>query len=85
MQEKKICRRCLLEELGETDLIRSLEELKAAMPDEDMTDNSEYEHRLAICRECDALNDGTCAKCGCYVEFRALKKRMYCPSEERKW
>ncbi|MBR5091369.1 MAG: hypothetical protein IK093_18245 [Ruminiclostridium sp.] len=80
-----ICKRCLLEQLGETGLLRSLEELKAAMPPEDKTDNAEYERRLAVCRECDELNSGTCMKCGCYVEFRALKKRMHCPHENRKW
>ena len=80
-----ICRRCLLEELGEEDLLRSLDELKAAMPEADRADSAEYERRLSECRKCDELNDGTCAKCGCYVEFRALKKRMHCPHENRKW
>ncbi len=85
MSEKIICRRCLLEELGQADLIRSLEELKSVMPEEDKTDDVEYARRLDICRKCDELNDGTCGKCGCYVEFRALKKMMYCPHEDRKW
>ena len=85
MHEKRICRKCLLEVIGETELIKSLEELKAAMPEEDRADSAEYARRLAICRECGSLNDGTCAKCGCYVEFRALKKKMYCPHEEKKW
>ncbi len=80
-----ICRRCLLEELGETALVQSLEELKAALPEDEKTDSGEYERRLAICRECDALNAGTCVKCGCYVEFRALKERMHCPHEMKKW
>lgn len=80
-----ICRRCLLEETGLTDLIQTLEELKAAMPDDEKTDDTEYKRRLSICRQCDELIGGTCQKCGCYAEFRALKKRMYCPDEERKW
>ena len=81
----KICRRCLLAEAGETALAQTLEELRAALTDEQKADSAEYERRLAICRGCDELNAGTCAKCGCYVEFRALKKGMNCPSENKKW
>ena len=80
-----MCKRCLLAETGETELLHSLEELKASLPDESKADTGEYERRLAICRSCDELNNGTCMKCGCYVEFRALKKRMLCPHENRKW
>lgn len=82
---QKICKRCLLAAVGENELLRSLEELKAALPDEEKADTAEYERRLGICRRCDFLNAGTCLKCGCYVEFRALKKKMYCPGENRKW
>ncbi len=81
----RICKRCLLKELGEKELLKSLDELKAAMSDEDKTDSAEYSRRLDICRACGELSNGTCMKCGCYVEFRALKKRMYCPHEHRKW
>ncbi len=80
-----VCRRCLLEELGEDALLNSLEELKAAMPEEERAEPMEYARRLDICRRCDELNSGTCGKCGCYVEFRALKKRMHCPHEDGKW
>lgn len=79
------CRRCLLEETGEKELLRSLEEMKAALPEEQKTGATEYASRLAQCRKCSELNDGTCGKCGCYVEFRALKKRMHCPHENSKW
>ena len=82
---KRICRRCLLEETGENDLIQSLEELRSALPEEEKADSGEYSARLEKCRSCDSLNSGTCVKCGCYVEFRALKKAMHCPHEDRKW
>lgn len=82
---ERICKRCLLAEAGETDLLRTLGELKAAMPEEDKADAAEYERRLALCRDCDELIGGTCMKCGCYAEFRALKKRMHCPHELKKW
>lgn len=85
MNEYKICRRCLLAESGQTDLAQTLAELKSAMPEDEKTDPEEYERRLTICRGCGELYDGTCRKCGCYAEFRALKKRMYCPHENKKW
>ncbi len=81
----KICKRCLLAEIGETALIKSLEELKAALPDEQKTDSAEYSARLDKCRRCDELNRGTCMKCGCYVEYRALKKKLHCPHEHSRW
>lgn len=80
-----ICRRCLLAETGQNELIHTLEELKAAMLEAEKADEEEYQRRLSFCKQCDELVDGTCQKCGCYAEFRALKKRMYCPHEERKW
>lgn len=80
-----ICKRCLLAETGQTDLIQTLEEMKAAMSEDEKTDETEYQRRLSICRQCDELVGGTCRKCGCYAEFRAMKKIMYCPHEERKW
>lgn len=85
MNEQKICKRCLLAESGQTDLAQTLAELKTAIPAEEKTLPDEYERRLSLCRECDELYDGTCSKCGCYVEFRALKKRMYCPDTNKKW
>ena len=85
MVKKPICKRCLLAEMGESALLQSLDELKAGMSDEDKAAPAEYERRLALCRGCDELNGGTCEKCGCYVEFRALKRRMYCPHEDKKW
>lgn len=82
---KNICRRCLLAETGEAELIRSLEEVKSALPEEQKTGSAEYSARLEKCRQCDHLNSGTCTKCGCYVEYRALKKAMHCPHEQSRW
>ena len=84
-KSKIICKRCLLSEAGQNDLVQTLEELKAAMPENDKTDDEEYRKRLSKCRQCDELVGGTCIKCGCYAEFRALKRKMHCPHEERKW
>ena len=85
MNDFKRCKRCLLAESGQADLARTLAELKTAMPEEEKADETEYERRLTICRGCGDLSGGTCMKCGCYAEFRALKKRMHCPHENRKW
>ena len=41
--------------------------------------DEEYERRLGICKECEYLWEGTCNKCGCYVELRAATKLSDCP------
>ncbi len=84
--ELRICRRCLLLEAGDKenfDLIQ--EHIKKIRPSE-RTPGDEYEKRLSICRTCKELVDGTCLKCGCYVEFRAAFIRQRCPDTgNRKW
>lgn len=46
----------------------------------------QYHKRLAICDECDALTNGLCKFCGCFVMARAAKKNQYCPyPEQAKW
>lgn len=79
------CRKCLLSEVGEAELIKSLEELIQAIPETERCDNKQYTERLSICKECDKLNKGMCVICGCYVEFRALKSIGYCPDIVKKW
>jgi len=44
--------------------------------------DDEYEKRLSSCLNCNALTNGTCAHCGCYVEMRAALKKMQCPHPE---
>lgn len=78
----KICKRCLLREMAEADMAM-IDKYKEAIKSEDRVDNTEYERRLAICKECDKLNAGTCASCGCYVELRALATGSRCPG--KKW
>ena len=51
--------------------IRRIEKYKEAIRPEDRTGEAEYEARLAVCRACDWLSEGTCGACGCYVELRA--------------
>lgn len=56
---------------------------KEAIKQADQVALEVYEKRLAICKECDFLNAGTCLECGCYVELRAAAKISHCPY--KKW
>ena len=58
---------------------RQIEKYRAAIKKADRVEEQEYERRLALCKECDYLNAGTCAACGCYVELRASAKVGHCP------
>lgn len=60
-----------------------IEKYKAAIKKEDRVSEAVYERRLAVCKECERLNSGTCAACGCYVELRALSPMSRCPY--KKW
>lgn len=76
------CKMCLLREMAEGD-IKLLEKYMRAIKEEDRVDKGVYEERLAICKQCEKLNAGTCNSCGCYVEIRALGKMGNCP--KKKW
>lgn len=82
MSDIKICKRCLLSEMAESDY-KKIEQYKLAIRKDDRVSDDLYNARLSICKECDKLNAGTCASCGCYVELRALGKKSYCPN--KKW
>jgi len=78
----KICKRCLLREMSESDQA-NIKKYKDAIKSADRVSEQEYEKRLAICKDCDKLNAGTCNACGCYVELRALTLVSKCP--HKKW
>lgn len=78
----RICKKCLLREMAEADAAM-IEKYKAAIKKEDRVSEAVYERRLAVCKECERLNSGTCAACGCYVELRALSPMSRCPY--KKW
>ena len=79
------CRRCLIEDMDPDEMNRSILDYINEIPADKRTDSETYAKRLEICRSCDDLVNGICAKCGCYVELRAAKPHMYCASEEKKW
>lgn len=79
MNDVRICRRCLLIESGRADVLEDIRRRIEKLTENEKTDSSEYEFRLAKCGECEFLADGTCLKCGCYPEFRAAFKKNKCP------
>ena len=78
----EICKRCLLREMAEADM-EMIEKYRDAIKMADRVSGQEYERRLAVCKECELLNAGTCGACGCYVELRAFAKSGRCP--HKKW
>lgn len=85
MNNTKPCIRCLLEEAGKRDMSEMIKERIAEIPPALRCEEAEYVRRLSLCKDCEALNGGTCHKCGCYAELRAARADSYCPHELRKW
>ena len=84
--QPKVCRRCLLRDMaGENEYWKSVERYRATMPRKLRTPDDVYEARLAHCCQCDALQNGTCMECGCYVEMRAARTDMHCPLASARW
>ena len=48
-------------------------------------DEAAYARRLAACRTCEHLHNALCAKCGCYVEVRCIKRALTCPDVPPRW
>ena len=86
MEKKPFCRRCLLEDMpSEARLAQSIRELIDLLPEEKRAPAEDMASRLKLCRQCDHLQNGMCALCGCYVELRAAKRLMKCPCVPNKW
>lgn len=83
--EKKICRRCLLDELDYDETYEDIKRYIKEFPQKKRVSEEIYSERLSICKACAELENGICRKCGCFVELRALKTGMYCASEDKKW
>lgn len=74
--------------MDELDYDETYEDIKryiSDFPKEKRASDEVYSERLGKCKACEELENGICRKCGCFVELRALKKEMYCASEEKKW
>lgn len=77
--------RCLLENTDEKELLRNINERISLLDESIRTDETTYKARLKICISCENLRNGTCAKCGCYVEMRAAIGTNRCPDEHKRW
>lgn len=85
MTGKIPCRRCL-PDIGDTeDIKEAINQRIALLPEDVKSDNELFSKRLAVCDKCESLNQGTCAKCGCYVMLRAAKRHNHCPAVPAKW
>lgn len=85
MEEKRICKRCLLMDFGESDLLRSIEEYISLLTPEQRASKETVERRLLQCRRCPQLQNGMCSLCGCFVEARTAKAQQSCPDTPARW
>lgn len=83
--ETRFCKRCLLKDMSEDDFFESIYAYIERLPEEQKAEKSVYEARLSRCTACDALQNGMCALCGCFVEVRAAKKHMHCAKSAEIW
>ncbi len=78
----RVCRRCLTEELADSEeIFRSLRAYIENLDVDIRTPEDAYRARLELCKRCDMLLQGMCRKCGCYVELRAAVRGNACPDE----
>ena len=78
----RICKRCLTREMeGQEEYFRSLHDYIANLDPDIKADDTLYEQRLAVCKECELLLQGMCRSCGCYVELRAAIAKNRCPGK----
>lgn len=82
---ERVCKRCLLKELSETDYFKSIYDYIENIPPERKTEDDIYQARLALCKSCDHLINGMCELCGCFAEVRAAKKMQHCAKDPAIW
>ena len=82
---KKPCLKCLLADMDLDEYTQKVLEYAKNLPEFERTDDVTYNYRLKLCKQCDELANGICAKCGCFVELRAAKRNSCCASENKLW
>ena len=80
-----VCKRCLLADMDASGVYVTILRRIEQMPEGQRADAETYRQRLECCRGCDALVNGLCSICGCFIELRAAKAEMHCPHPERFW
>ena len=85
MEDKRLCKKCLLSEMEENEYFESVSEYISLLTDDIKTPDEEYQRRLSLCKECEKLVNGLCAVCGCFVEMRAAGTKNYCPHTKKYW
>ena len=79
------CRRCLLSDDVNRAAYATIADYIASLDPERKVDEAAYARRLAACRTCEHLHNALCAKCGCYVEVRCIKRALTCPDVPPRW
>lgn len=73
------CKRCLQFGNEWSSVVDSIDSYITHLALEEKVETILYENRLTQCEACDALINGMCKYCGCFVVVRAIKKSQYCP------
>ena len=74
-----LCRRCLMRDVPEAELLKYLDDYVSELPADMRVSPQEFERRLSICADCEHLMQYTCRLCGCYAQVRAAKRMNRCP------
>lgn len=77
--ERRICRRCLLQQEIPEDIAEYLDRLIALIPEKERAEDSVREERVKICSSCEKRADAVCMACGCYIELRIVAAAQNCP------
>lgn len=73
------CRKCFEKDIQDGEFERIVSEYTDSLDPEIKCDDFVYRKRISLCDECDALINGLCKYCGCFVLARAVKKNLMCP------
>lgn len=84
-QRLRQCRRCLLKDGLDDAYYQSILEYIESLPEADQAGEQLYRERLEHCTACEALVNGMCRLCGCFVEVRAAKRRQHCAKSAEVW
>ena len=85
MEEKRICKRCLIKEMPDSEYFQNMYDYIEHMDTDIKAPGEVYQDRLAVCKNCDSLLNGMCRLCGCFVEMRAAVAKNSCPAVRPKW